>query len=99
DRADGGDSWRSVLGDQLNEAEVELNTVLTRKLVNLKDLLNIRPGDVIPVDLPDEVFVYASGVPVFKGVFGKSRGFNAVKMTEPVYPTARDYPKLEEGKV
>ena len=46
-------------------------------------LLHLRPGDVIPVQLPELVTVYAEDVPVFRGRYGQSNGRNAIRYQAP----------------
>ncbi len=48
--------------------------------VTLADLLNLKPGDVLPCDFNGKVTLLAEDVPVFRGSFGVSRGQQAVKI-------------------
>jgi flagellar motor switch protein FliM len=42
----------------------------------------MRPGDVIPIDLPETARIRIAGVPCFRGVLGSSKGSYAVKITD-----------------
>ncbi|NOY71421.1 MAG: flagellar motor switch protein FliM [Gammaproteobacteria bacterium] len=80
DRDDTDDRWIDALRDQLHTSEVEVGTVLTETQITLDDLRNIKPGDVIPIDMPEEVILETDGVPIFKGKLGVTNGNFAIKI-------------------
>jgi flagellar motor switch protein FliM len=50
DRIEHDDRWVQSLKEEIEEAEVELRLVLGRGQVTLAELLNLKPGDVVPFD-------------------------------------------------
>jgi len=92
DRMEHDARWSMSLREEINEAEVELTAVLGRSTLSLAELLNLKPGDVIPCDFAGKVTLLAERVPIFRGSFGVSRGQQAVKIEErvrrPKIPTA-----------
>ncbi len=50
----------------------------------MRQLLNMKPGDVLPCDFTGRATVLAEDVPVFRGTFGVSHGQQAVKVEERV---------------
>lgn len=56
-----------------------LSSLLLEAQLSLGEFLHLRPGDVIPVQLPELATVYAEDVPVFRGRYGQSNGRNAVR--------------------
>jgi flagellar motor switch protein FliM len=82
DRVEKDDRWIVCLREEIEDAEVELTTLLGRASITLADLLNLKPGDVLPCDFTGKVTVLAEDVPVFRGSFGLSRGQQAVKVEE-----------------
>ena len=44
----------------------------------------MRPGDVLPIDPPADVTLYAGDQPLYAGKFGVSRGRNALKILKPL---------------
>ncbi len=82
DRDDTDDRWIDALRDQLHTSEVEVGTVLTETQITLDDLRNIKPGDVIPIDMPEEVILETDGVPIFKGKLGVNNGNFAIKIAD-----------------
>jgi len=84
DRMEHDERWAQSLKEEIDDAEVELTTVLGRSQITLAELLNLKPGDVVPCDFSGKVTVLAEQVPVFRGSFGVSRGQQAVKVEERV---------------
>jgi flagellar motor switch protein FliM len=80
DRLEHDERWLNSLKEDINDAEVELSTVMARGTVTLAELLNLKPGDVVPCDFAGQVTVLAESVPIFRGTFGLSRGQQAVKL-------------------
>lgn len=84
DRADMDDRWLYALREEMKEAEIELTATLCETQLSLRDLRDIRPGDVIPIELPDSILLRMEDIPMFKGRFGASQGNNAIKIIEPI---------------
>src|SRR6185437_13238389 len=84
DRVDKDERWMVTLRDEIEDAEVELSTLLGRTSISLGELLNLKPGDIIPCDFTGKVLVLAEDVPMFRGSFGLSRGQQAIKFEERV---------------
>ena len=84
DRADKDERWSVALREQIKDAEVELESELVRTTISLRALLNLKPGDVIPINLPKNVDLCVDGLPLFRGAFGLNNGHNAVRISEVV---------------
>ncbi|HTX23763.1 MAG TPA: flagellar motor switch protein FliM [Steroidobacteraceae bacterium] len=82
DRAEHDERWMHALREEIDDAELELSTLLGRASLSLADVLNLKPGDVIPCDFTGKVTLLAEAVPLFRGGFGISRGQQAVKIDE-----------------
>ncbi len=82
DRADVDERWSHALREEVKVAEVELSSVLTETTLSLQEIMRLKVGDIIPVELPEQVLVRAEGIPVLRGRFGSSRGKNAIKVNE-----------------
>jgi flagellar motor switch protein FliM len=72
--------WTRNLARRLVEAEVTLNAVLGHGRLTLGDLVDLRVGDVIPIEIPELVTVYSDGVPVIRGHYGTRNKHYAVKI-------------------
>ena len=82
DRSDVDDRWSQALSDEIKSAEVGLSSILANTTLALKDVVNLKPGDIIPIDLEDEVSVFAEGIPVFKANHGIHNGHHAIKIRD-----------------
>jgi len=84
--AHGRDLHRALtsLKEEIDDAEVEISTILGHSRISLGDLLNLKPGDIVPCDFGGKVTVLAEAVPVFRGTLGLSRGQQAIKVEEKV---------------
>ena len=79
DRVDRDDRWAELLREEVLDAEVPLSSQLLDIEITLGDFLQLRPGDVIPIQLPELSTVYAEDVPLFRGRYGQANGRNAVR--------------------
>jgi flagellar motor switch protein FliM len=84
DRVEKDDRWNVCLREEIEDAEVELTTLLGRTSVTLAELVNLKPGDILSCDFTGKVLVLAEEVPMFRGSFGVSRGQQAIKFEERV---------------
>lgn len=84
DRQDVDDRWTTALREEIKTADVDLYSVLGETKLTLGELRNIRPGDVIPFDLPEHVVLKTDGIPLFKGKLGVRNGNYAVKIASKV---------------
>ena len=82
DRVDRDESWNVSMREQLMSAEVNVSSVLARRRIDLRQLTQLKVGDILPIDLPAEVPVCIEGIPVFTGRFGTANGCNVVKITQ-----------------
>lgn len=93
DRADSNARWSDHLGDGLQAVSVELKGTIVETELPLRDVLQLKPGDVIAVDIPSEVSLYVEGSPMFRGAFGVARGHNAIRITHPPSTEAEPPPR------
>jgi flagellar motor switch protein FliM len=84
DREDTDDRWLESLREEVKSSMVDFSCTLAKAEMSLRDIVDMKPGDVIPVDIPDLVTLNAEGVPVFRGKYGVSRGSMAVKILEQI---------------
>lgn len=69
-----------ALQQKLQEADIELFGTIAETELTLRDVFNLKAGDVIPVTLPEQVTLQVGGKPMFQGTFGVCKGHNAVKI-------------------
>ncbi len=80
DRAEADERWVSQLTLQVQDALVELVADLGRAPVTLGQILDLKVGDVISLDLPEAVVAQVDGVPLFECEYGQKNGQYALKV-------------------
>ena len=76
------DRWVNNLKEDVMEARVDLECDFVTREVNLRDIVNLKDGDVIPITIPDFQIVTANGVPIFKAIVGQSNDNLALKLLD-----------------
>lgn len=79
---DGG--WQAALRGEVLRAKVSINSLLVEKNMTIRDVMRLKKGDVIPIDMPDTVILKAEGIPVFEGKVGISDGNYAIQIIDKV---------------
>ncbi|MFB9887557.1 flagellar motor switch protein FliM [Balneatrix alpica] len=74
--------WVKSLQNEIMDVNVLINTVVARRQISLRDVLEMEPGDIIPVELPEQLTLTANDIPVFRGKLGVSKKNLAFKITE-----------------
>lgn len=72
--------WLRMLSKQIQLADVELVAPLTHTQLTVRDLVRMKKGDVIPVDLPATIEATVDGVPLFECRVGSAHGQYALKI-------------------
>ncbi len=86
DRSDRDERWTRSIRDEMKQARVTLSSTLVETTLSLREINRLRPGDVIPIDIPDLVTLEAESTPVFRGRFGLHNGSRAVKILHKIAP-------------
>jgi flagellar motor switch protein FliM len=74
------EAWAPVLTSALQDAKLDTRAVLAQARISLRELVSLSPGDIIPIDAPQQVTLLAGDVPLYRGRFGISQGHNALKI-------------------
>ncbi|QEL64383.1 flagellar motor switch protein [Oryzomicrobium terrae] len=72
--------WVATLRRQLQGAELELVANLAQATVSLRQVLNMKAGDVIGVTIPEKLTASVDGVPVMTCRYGQQGGQYALKV-------------------
>lgn len=75
---------RSEVQKQLKKSKLSLKAIIGRTTINVQELLNVRPGDVLVLDnkTDEKVEVYVDDKLTFRGLPGKSKNKLAVKIQQ-----------------
>lgn len=67
------DRWGKSLREDIMGATVDIGCKIIEKDISLRDVVALKKGDVIPVDMPESILLKANGVPVFNTKLGTSK--------------------------
>ena len=84
DLDDQDERWSKALREDVLDVSVPLSATVARRQLRLRDILHMQPGDVIPIELEDELIMRANGVPSFKVKLGSHKGHLALQVIEPI---------------
>ena len=74
--------WVKALREDILTAKVDLECDVATREILLRDIVDLKAGDVIPIDLPDFHVLTANGVPMFRTQLGQHNGNLALKVLE-----------------
>ena len=80
DSAEPDNRWMQMLSRQVQHAEVELTAHLARAPITLAQVLGMRRGDVIGMDIKPTLTAEVDGVPIFECRYGVLNGQYAIKV-------------------
>jgi len=82
DQAEPDKRWVTMLRKQVQMAEVDLVAQLAKTELTIGDIMELRVGDVIPIDIDRTVEAQVDQVPVFECTYGTSGGQYALKVEQ-----------------
>jgi len=80
ERLEVDDRWLRLMAQQVQDAEVDLVTNLGDATLTLREVMDMKVGDIIPLHIPDTLTAEVSGVPVLECNYGEMNGQYAVKV-------------------
>jgi len=99
DVGDVDDRWVYALRDEIEQSAIPLTAKLAEIEMPLRELVNVKSGDILHFDMPETATLCVEGVPVLRGEFGESKGNLALKITEPVTFPDRELRDIGDHKV
>ncbi|MDX1811532.1 MAG: flagellar motor switch protein FliM [Gammaproteobacteria bacterium] len=76
--------WSQALRDEILDADLELESVLAQAKLSLREVNELKAGDIIPLEVPKTVKLKAAGVPVFECEYGAHKGKKALKIVKAI---------------
>ena len=76
--------WVKALREDVMSASVDMNCRVADIDISLREIMDLKEGDVIPIDMPESLILTANGVPVFETKIGASRGNLALQVLEKI---------------
>lgn len=84
--------WVESLRTDILDARVPTNAVVAKRQIKLRELVNLQAGDIIPIDLPENITLTANSIPIFDTKLGQCGENLALRVEQPVAK-----PKHETG--
>lgn len=82
DRGEVDGRWQDSLRNEIMRSEVIVNSKLIEKEMSISEVIELKRGDVIPIEMPETVLLEVENVPVFRGKLGLSDGNYAIEIVE-----------------
>ncbi|TGD73146.1 flagellar motor switch protein FliM [Mangrovimicrobium sediminis] len=79
---DGEVPWSDRVSWELRETEVEVVADFVDVTTRISDVLSLKIGDILPIDLPDSIEANIDGVPVLECGYGSRNGHRALSVRE-----------------
>ena len=86
-QSDKGDTdlrWSKALRDEIMDVQVGLSTRLLQTEVSLRQLMEFKAGDIIPVAMPESLLVFVEDLPTFRAKLGRTHDKVAIKIAEKI---------------
>jgi flagellar motor switch protein FliM len=74
------DRWVNALREDIMDAKVDLETEIVSRELTLRDIVDLRAGDIIPINMPISHVLTANGIPMFQTQLGRSGENLALKI-------------------
>jgi flagellar motor switch protein FliM len=81
DKEDTDQRWSAALKDEIMDVEIELEVGLGEIDLTLRKIMEMKKGDIIPFDMPDELVIKAEDLPSFRGKLGQVNENYGVEVT------------------
>ncbi|HCB14266.1 MAG TPA: flagellar motor switch protein FliM [Gammaproteobacteria bacterium] len=72
------------LREGIQDSQIEAHCYLAGFDLSLSELLDLKVGDVIPVDIPATATLQVESVPIYRGSYGIAQGWRALKIEQAV---------------
>jgi flagellar motor switch protein FliM len=80
DKEDTDMRWSKALRDEIMDVSVEISTKFIEVTLPLQKVMNLKAGDIIPIDMPEHITVLVEKLPSFRAQLGQSRNNLALKI-------------------
>ncbi|UAA38162.1 flagellar motor switch protein FliM [Paraneptunicella aestuarii] len=84
DKEDTDLRWSRALRDEILDVQVELSTHMMDIRMPLGKVMDLKDGDIIPIEMPEFITVLIEGLPTFRSKLGRSREYLALKIEEKI---------------
>lgn len=75
-------NWVRSIREQILEVPLELSSILASTTLSLGKVSSLKPGDIIPIEIPESVTLEIEGIPSYITKYGKSKDKCALKIID-----------------
>ncbi len=76
--------WSTALREEIMDVPVNCRVDLLEQDISLRDLMELRPGDIIPINMPEHAVMFVEDLPTFRVKMGRSGDHMAVQVSEKI---------------
>ncbi len=84
DKEDTDLRWSKALTDEIMDVPVEMSTKLLDVELSLRQLMELKAGDIIPIEMPPYLTVFVEDLPTYRAHLGRRRENIALKIVEKI---------------
>ena len=82
DRGEKDERWERAMREEILDAYVNISAELGEVDLTVEQLSGLQVGDIIPIDVAEELEVSAEGLPLFRGTLGVHKKHYAIKVAD-----------------
>ncbi len=76
--------WSSALREEIMDCPVNFRVNLLEKDISLRDLMELQPGDIIPIEMPEHATMFIEDLPTYRVKMGCSEDKLAVQVSQEI---------------
>ncbi|MCG9598115.1 flagellar motor switch protein FliM [Vibrio sp. Isolate25] len=76
--------WSTALREEIMDVPVNFRVNLLEQDISLRDLMELQPGDIIPISMPEHATMFVEELPTFRVKMGRSGEQLAVQVSEKI---------------
>lgn len=84
DKEDTDLRWSKALRDEILDVNVALSTHMLEMDLSLEAVMELKAGDIIPIEMPEHITVLIEDLPTFRAKLGQSRDNLALQITDKI---------------
>lgn len=84
DKEDTDLRWSKALRDEMLDVNVGLSTHMLDVDLTLQKVMDLKDGDIIPIDMPETITILVEDLPTFRAKLGRSRDNLALQIVEKI---------------
>ncbi|MCF7481153.1 flagellar motor switch protein FliM [Vibrio sp. J1-1] len=76
--------WSSALREEIMDCPVNFRVNLLEKNISLRDLMELQPGDIIPIEMPEHATMFVEDLPTYRVKMGRAEDKLAIQISEEI---------------